>query len=75
MIKTYQLLDGGKITASSPQEFLKELREGSLFDSNCTDEEFMVRFARRYKELHGTALCTDTPEKFLQNLEESGYII
>ena len=32
MIQTYHLLDGGQITASSPEEFVRLLREGSRFD-------------------------------------------
>lgn len=29
MIQTYHLLDGGQITAASPEEFVRLLREGS----------------------------------------------
>ena len=36
MIQTYHLLDGGQITASSPEEFVRLLREGSRFDYDCT---------------------------------------
>ena len=32
MIQTYHLLDGGQITAASPEEFVRLLREGSRFD-------------------------------------------
>ena len=38
MIQTYHLLDGGQITASSPEEFVRLLREGSRFDYDCTDQ-------------------------------------
>ena len=48
MIQTYHLLDGGQITASSPEEFVRLLREGSRFDYDCTDQEYMENFARRY---------------------------
>ena len=53
MIKNYELADGGRIAAATPEEFVRRLREGSWFDSEGTDEEFMKRFALRYKELHG----------------------
>lgn len=41
MIQTYHLLDGGQITAASPEEFVRLLREGSRFDYDCTDQEYM----------------------------------
>ena len=34
----YILADGGRIAASDPSEFVRVLREGSWFDSGCTDE-------------------------------------
>ena len=49
----YILADGGRIAASDPSEFVRLLREGSWFDSECTDEEYMVNFSGRYHELHG----------------------
>ena len=48
MIKNYELADGGRIAAATPEEFVRRLREGSWFDSEGTDEEFMKRFALRY---------------------------
>ena len=33
----YILADGGRIAASDPSEFVRVLREGSWFDSGCTD--------------------------------------
>lgn len=56
MIKTYNLLDGGTITATSPEDFVTQLREGSRFDSECTNQEFMQNFTRRYRELHGVEI-------------------
>ena len=41
----YILADGGRIAASAPSEFVRVLREGSWFDSGCTDEEYMVNFS------------------------------
>ena len=69
MIQTYHLLDGGQITASS-----RLLREGSRFDYDCTDQEYMENFARRYGELHGVSVATDTPEHFLTDLQAAGYV-
>ena len=56
MIQTYHLLDGGQITAASPEEFVRLLR------------------ARRYGELHGVSVATDTPEHFLTDLQAAGYV-
>lgn len=75
MIKTYNLLDGGTITATSPEDFVTQLREGSRFDSECTDQEFIQNFARRYKELHGVDIETDSVEYFVNDLIECGYIL
>jgi uncharacterized protein YutE (UPF0331/DUF86 family) len=74
MIKNYELADGGKIAASTSEEFVQLLREGSWFDSDCTDEEFMERFASRYKLLHGVDVSCDTAEHFVADLNKYGYI-
>ena len=74
MKKEYILLDGGRITASSAEEFVRLLREGSWFDNDCTDREYMERFAGRYNELHGVKVSTDTPELFMSDLMKDGYI-
>ena len=42
MIQTYHLLDGGQITAASPEEFVRLLREGSRFDYDCTVQEYFL---------------------------------
>lgn len=75
MIKTYNMLDGGTITATSPEDFVTKLREGSRFDSECTNQEFMHNFARRYRELHGVAIVTDSFESFVDSLVTAGYIL
>lgn len=74
MIKTYNLLDGGTITATSPEDFVTQLREGSRFDSECTNQEFMVNFACRYKELHGVNISFESMENFVNDLVLHGYI-
>ena len=75
MIKTYNLLDGGIITATSPEDFVTQLREGSRFDSECTNQEFMVNFARRYRELYGIDVASDSFESFVDSLVIAGYIL
>lgn len=75
MIKTYNLLDGGTITATSPEDFVTQLREGSRFDSECTNQEFMQSFASRYRELHGLDIETSSFESFVNSLTSTGYIL
>lgn len=73
-MKKYILQDGGRMAASCAEEFVRLLREGSWFDNDCTDREYMERFARRYKESHGVTVSTDTPEQFMADLIKDGYI-
>jgi hypothetical protein len=74
-MKTYYLQDGGTVTAASPAEFVTRLREGSMFDSECTDEEYMKNFALRYRVQSGCDIRSDLPERFLEDLTASGYIL
>lgn len=74
MLTTYRLKDGDKIVATSPANFLHQLRTGSRFDSEGTDEDYMVRFARRLQELEGYLVSTDSPETFLADLINRGFV-
>ena len=74
MIQTYHLLDGGQITAASPEEFVRLLGVGSGLDYVCSDQQYLENFARRYGELHGVSVATDTPEHFLTDLQAAGYV-
>ena len=73
-MKKYILQDGGRMAAACAEEFVRLLREGSWFDNDCTDREYMERFAGRYKESHGVTVSTDTPEQFMADLMKDGYI-
>jgi hypothetical protein len=75
MMRTFHLKDGGTVTAAFPAEFVTRLREGSMFDSECTDEAYMKNFADRYKIQSGHPVRADTPEQFLDDLLASGYIL
>ena len=73
--KTYRIKgDSHRIVAYSPEEFLHQLRTGSRFDSEGTDEEYMVRFAHRLRELEGYLVCTDSPDAFLADLINNGFV-
>ena len=73
--KTYRIKgDEHKIVAYSPEQFLHQLRTGSRFDSEGTDEEYMVRFAHRLRELEGYLVSTDSPDTFLADLISNGFV-
>jgi len=74
MEKTYKLEDGGIITATSAEEFITRLREGSRFDSECTDDEFAQNFAYRYKVKSGNEIRCVPPDAFLSDLIQFGYV-
>ena len=66
--------DNHKIVAYSPEEFLRQLHAGSRFDSEGTDMEYMVRFAHRLQELEGYLVSTASPETFLADLINRGFV-
>ena len=73
--KTYRIKgDDNRIVAYSPEEFLRQLHTGSRFDSDGTDEEYMVRFAHRLQELEGYLVSTDSPDAFLADLINNGFV-
>mgnify|MGYP001742905387 FL=1 len=73
--KTYRIKgDNHRIVAYSPEEFLRQLRTGSRFDSEGTDAEYMVRFAHRLQELEGYLVSTDSPDAFLDDLIRHGFV-
>lgn len=74
MNKTYTLQDGGTITATCAVDFVTKLRDGSRFDSECTDQEYMYRFADRYHDQSGLAIRADSPDHFFADLLQTGYI-
>lgn len=73
MNKTYTLKGGDTIVAATPQEFVRELRLGSRFDSGGTDTEYMERFADRLEQLYGYRVRTTTPDEFLDDLVTHEY--
>ena len=73
--KTYRIKgDNHRIVAYSPEEFLRQLHTGSRFDRDGTDEEYMVRFAHRLQELEGYLVSTDSPDAFLADLINNGFV-
>ena len=72
--RNYLLQDGGTITATCAADFVSKLREGSRFDSECTDQEYMFNFADRYRDQCGKVVRADSPENFLNDLIAFGYV-
>lgn len=66
--------DRHSIVAYNPEEFLHQLHAGSRFDSDGTDTEYMQRFAHRLQELEGYLVSTDSPEAFLADLINRGFV-
>lgn len=78
--KKFLLQDGGEITASCASDFVMKLHEGSRFDSECTDTEYMTSFADRFLQMSGFVIRAGSPEHFLEDLikydlAETGLII
>lgn len=67
--------DGHRIVATSPADFLHQLRTGSRFDSQGTDNDYMVRFGHRLQELEGYLVSTESPETFLADLLAHGFVV
>ena len=63
-----------KSVATSPADFLHQLHTGSRFDSDGTDEEYMVRFAHRLQELEGYLVPQTAPDAFLADLINNGFV-
>lgn len=74
MKKEYRLQDGGLITASSPKEFVTNLRMSSMFGSGSTDSDYMKEFSNRMLVQSGAIVRTDTASNFMDDLKDIGYI-
>ena len=62
------LKGGDTIVATSPADFLHRLHQGSRFDHEGTDEDYMQRFAIRIQQLEGYHIRTDNASVFLADL-------
>lgn len=72
--KTYNLADGGIITATSAKDFVTQLRQGSRMRTSTNNTTYMKGFADRYEELHGIRPETSDEEQFVASLIRMGYI-
>lgn len=73
-MKKYFIQNDEVIYAESPRQFVTRLRQGSWFDSNCTDEEYMANFAGRYKISKSVDMKYSNADEFLNILIETGFV-
>lgn len=73
MRKHYILLGGGYVNASSPAEFLTELRNTSPHPDR-DDYAFMLAVAQRCQVQSGAFIRTQSPEVFLDDLIAHSFV-
>ncbi len=64
-----ELLEGNSLT-----QIFEALKSGSRFDSELTDEEFMQKFAFRFKEFYGTEVSTVSIDEFMNAIIAHGFL-
>ncbi len=69
----YLLADGDFITASTNEEFIEELKEGSRFDYNLPTEEFLKSFINRINISYGE-IKSDTLNDLIKELIRVGFM-
>ncbi|KAB7728034.1 hypothetical protein F5984_19970 [Rudanella paleaurantiibacter] len=72
----YLLEDGsGVVEAATPAELINQLKDGGRFTAEQTIQEYMDEFAVRFTEFYGgRAPRTDSPDNFIADLEEQGWL-
>jgi hypothetical protein len=55
-MKKYFIENDEIIFAETPEEFMRELRLGSMFDSETPEIIYMIEFAERLKTTHGKTI-------------------
>ena len=73
-MKRYELLGGGTITASTPEEFVNELNARSFFGSNNDVKLFMKGVAVACKLQTGATIRTKNYIVFLHDLKRKGFV-
>jgi len=68
----YRFSDGKVVVASSPEEFVAKMRNGSWYPGK-NDTEYMQTVAERGTKL-GTHIRIDTAANFLEDLIEIGIV-
>ena len=71
----YKTKDGLTLKAHTYTQGVTALRKSSKFDSECTNEEYIKHFTKRYKIATGINLPTDPTKKFVASLIDCGYLL
>lgn len=71
----YKTEDGELIQGNSPIEIVRNLRDGGRFTANQADGEYMIGFAKRWKEYSGHDIRFDSAENFVNDLVKTGCLI
>ncbi|MEI6823183.1 MAG: hypothetical protein WCL51_14730 [Bacteroidota bacterium] len=70
----YILEDGGIINASSNEEFVEQLKDGSKFDSHLSTEEYIEAFSKRISMYYGKKILSGSVNILVQELKRIGYL-
>ena len=74
-MKKYKTQNNETVAARTATELVAQLRKISLWDSGCTDAEFMANVSRRIAIEKGAVIAHDTAEKFIAGLLACGVLI
>lgn len=71
----YKTFDGNKLKGKTPEEVVKSMRVGSLFEAHLTDIEYMKAVAKRIRDMSETKVRTTNAKVFLQDVVKYGMIV
>ena len=71
----YKTFDGDKLKGKTPEDVVKSMRVGSLFEANLTDAQYMKAVAKRVFEMSDTKIRTTNATVFLQDVIKHGMVI
>lgn len=71
----YKTEDGELIQGNSPVDIVRALRDGGRFTADQADAEYMLGFAKRWKEYSGHDIRFDSAENFVNDLVNTGGLI
>lgn len=67
------MADGGTITATCAADFVTKLRVGAVLFQRY-GSGYMFNFADRYHDQTGNVIRADSPDNFIEDLIDFGYI-
>ena len=73
-MKTYNLLGGGKISATDDQDLIQKLNDNSMFNECSTLKEYMEKVSSSAKLQNGAVIRIDSYKTFVEDLETNQFI-